>query len=112
MIKPFKFFHNPIAYTTFGNIPIHSGEIYFIMNKEEYASVIRPERIVPKYKIVKRRVSKKSEDVFKPDYDKFFYYKTRESAEFHKDRLIHWDEHVVGGEIFHNNADTTLTFRR
>ncbi len=92
-MKPFKFLTNPIAYGTFGNLPIYAGEVFYTMNKEEIMSVSG--EVLPKYIIVHRYVSKKFEDRFKPDYDKLFYFKTRESAEFYQQRLKHWDEHIA-----------------
>ena len=108
-MKPFKFFHNPITYTTFGNIPIFAGEFFYTMNKEEIESISG--RILPKHIIVKRYVAKKFEEKFKPDHNVLFYFKTRESAEFYKGRLTHWDEHVVG-EVFNEQSDIRITFER
>lgn len=108
-MKPFKFLTNPIAYSTFGNIPIYTGEVFYTMNKQVITSISG--EILPKYIIIHRYVSKKFENGFRPDYDKLYYFKTRESAEFYKRRLIHWDEHVVG-EVFNEQSDIRITFER
>ena len=91
-MRKFKFFDNVLAYSTFGNIPIYAGEVFYTMNKEEIVSVSG--RVLPKHIIVHRYVSKKFEDKFKPDYNVLYYFKTRESAEFCKERLTHWEEHI------------------
>ena len=91
-MKSFKFFNNVLAYSTFGNIPIYAGEIFYTMNKEEMVAVLG--EILPKHIIIHRYVSKKFEHKFKPDYNVLYYFKTRESAEFYKERLTHWDEYV------------------
>jgi hypothetical protein len=108
MIKEFKFLRNPLLVTVDGK-SIYPNILFYSMNKED---IILPRKITPKYTIVTRCIHPIYKDVFKPDYDTLLYFSTKESAEFHKSRLIHWDEHVVGGETFHNNSDLTLTFRR
>ena len=112
-MRPFKFFHNPIAKAYDGGY-IYAGEHFYSMNKEEFIGVTG--RPIEKYTILRRMVLKKYEDVFKPDYNTLIYFRTKESAEFHKGRLIHWDEHVVGsreiGEEFHRQAEHTITFNR
>jgi hypothetical protein len=90
-MKPFKFLTNPIAYTI-NKEPIYAGEVFFTMNKEEIVAISGA--ILPKYIIIHRYVSKTHQYKFNPDYDKLLYFKTRESAEFYKERLIHWDEHI------------------
>ena len=107
MIRPFKFLKNPLLITVDGK-SIYTGMYFYSMNKKD---IILPRKITPKYTIVTRYIHQIYKDVFKPDYDTLLYFSTKESAEFYKSRLVHWDEHVVG-EIFHTNADLTLTFRR
>jgi hypothetical protein len=108
MIRPFKFLKNPLLITVDGK-SIYPNILFYSMNKQD---IILPNKITPKYTIVIRCIDPIYEDVFKPDYDTLLYFSTRESAEFYKSRLIHWDEHVVGGEVFHEQSDLTLTFRR
>jgi hypothetical protein len=79
------------------------------MNKKEFPSVSGG--VVQKYTIVTRCVHPIHKDKFKPDHDMLLYFSTKESAEFYKSRLIHWDEHVVGGEVFHHTSDITISFR-
>lgn len=107
-MKTFKFLTNPLLVTIDGK-EIYPSTYFYSMNKQD---IILPEKTTPKYTIVTRCVHPIYKDVFKPDYDTLLYFSTKESAEFYKSRLIHWDEHVLGGEVFHNNADITLTFRR
>ncbi len=90
-MKSFTFLRHALAHTPTKE-PIFAGEVFYTMNKEEIVSVSGT--ILPKYIIIRRYVSKKFEYKFKPDYDKLLYFKTRESAEFYKERLIHWDEHI------------------
>lgn len=111
-MKTFKFLRCPLLRTHDGK-DIYSGTYFYSMNKQD---IILPNKITPKYTIVTRCIHPIFEDKFKPDYDTLLYFSTKESAEFHKSRLIHWDEHVVRsretGEEFHRQADITLTFRR
>jgi hypothetical protein len=107
-MKTFKFLTNPLLVTIDGK-EIYTGTYFYSMNKQD---IILPNKITPKYTIVIRCIHPIYKDVFKPDYDTLLYFSTKESAEFYKSRLIHWDEHVLGGEVFHKNADITLTFRR
>ena len=107
-MKTFKFLTNPLLVTIDGK-EIYPSTYFYSMNKQD---IILPNKITPKYTIVIRCIHPIYKDVFKPDYDTLLYFSTKESAEFYKSRLIHWDEHVSGGEVFHNNADITLTFRR
>ena len=90
-MKPFTFFRCILAHTV-NKEPIFAEQEFFTMNKEEILSVSG--KVLPKYIIVKRYVPKKFEYKFKPDYEKLLYFKTRESAEFYKERLKHWDEHI------------------
>lgn len=108
-VRPFKFLNNPIAYSYTKN-PIFAGEIFYSMNKEVITSI--GGRIIPKYSIVMRTVPYRYEFKYKPDYNTLFYFNTREEAEFIKERLIHWDEHVKGGEIFNEQSDMTITYNR
>lgn len=112
-MKPFKFLRSPIATACDGGY-IYAGEHFYTMNKEEFIGVTG--RPIEKYTIVTRTVLKKYEDVFKPDYNTLLYFRTKESAEFHKSRLIHWDEHVVRsreiGEEFHRIAELSITYNR
>lgn len=112
-MKPFKFLEYVLAYSH-NDEPIYAGEIFYTMNKEEFQSVV-PGRIIPKYTIVRRCVHPKYKDRFKPDYKTLLYFKTEESAEFYKGRLIHWGEHVVRsreiGKEFHRQADHIITYQ-
>jgi hypothetical protein len=92
-VKPFKFFKSPIVISTYGKEPIFADEEFYTMNKEEILSISG--RVLPKYIIVKRHVSKKYQDKFRPDHEVLDYFKTREEAEFIRARLIHFDEYVV-----------------
>ena len=92
-MRPFKFLKCPIATACDGGY-IYAGQTFFTMNKEEFLGVSG--RIIPKYTIVRRYVGKKYITTFKPDYNTLLYFRTMGSAEFHRDRLIHWDEHVDG----------------
>ena len=111
-MKPFKFLRNPLLRTHDGK-DIYTGVYFYSMNRED---IILPNKITPKYTIVQRCIHPIYKDKFKPDYKTLLYFSTRESAEFHKTRLIHWDEHVVRsreiGEEFHRQAEHTITFNR
>lgn len=113
MMKPFKFLRNPLLITV-DKVPIYSAEYFYSMNKEDIINYtfMGERKVTPKYTITTRCIHPIYENKFKPDYDVLLYFKTKESAEFYKSRLLHWDEHVVGEEVFHEQSDLTLTFRR
>lgn len=110
-MTPFKFLRNPIIKAHDGG-NIYAGETFFTMNKEEYESV-RPGRIIAKYTIVRRYVPKKYQDVFKPDYNALWYFRSKQNAEYLR-TLWENDDRIqeADGEIFHRQSDITLTFSR
>ena len=116
-MRPFKFLRSPIATACDGGY-IYAEKYFYTMNKVELTHTHQDGRIsiTPKYSIVTRFLPKIYENKFKPDYSRLLYFRTKESAEFHKGRLIHWDEHVVRsreiGEEFHRQAEHTITFQR
>ena len=78
-LSQFKFFSSHIAIAHDGGY-IYAGEEFYTMNKEEIESISG--RILPKYIIVKRFVSKQYKDQFKPDYDKLWYFNNISNAEY------------------------------
>lgn len=99
MKTPFKFFRQPILRTHNGTY-VYAEEYFYSMNKEDTSYKARGGKIkvTPKYTIVQRFLPKIYQDKFKPDYDKLLYFKTMAAAEFYKDRLIHWDTHIMNRE--------------
>ena len=109
-MRPFKFLRNPIAIAHDGG-DIYAGEVFYTMNKEDMES-IKPGRIIPKYTIVRRMVGKKYEDVFKPDYNSLWYFRSESNAEYLKDIWEWQDNQTNGGEIFNHQADIRIRFNR
>lgn len=109
-MKPFKFLRSPIINAHDGGY-IYAGEYFYSMNKEEMESVIRPGEMIPKYTIVRRRVDPIYKDVFKPDYDKLWYFKSERNADYLK-RI--WENQDIqrGGELFHQQAEIMITISR
>lgn len=106
-MKPFKFLRNPIAKAHDGG-DIYAGEVFYTMNKEDFPS-IKPGRIIPKYTIVRRMVSKKFQEIFIPDYEVLWYFRSRENAEYLK-RIWEREDRTNGGDVFFNQSDIIVTF--
>jgi len=106
-MKPFKFFVDPLLYSHEGR-PIFVGEMFYSVNKEDMPSLAKPGKIIPKYTIVQRCVHPIYKDVFKPDHDTLWYFKSKSNAEW---LIEHW-KRQDDGILFHNNADIILTFTR
>jgi hypothetical protein len=90
-MKDFKFLKNPLIHTHDG-AQIYAGDVFYSMNKEDMESVLRPGTIIPKYTIVRRRVDPKFKDVFKPDHEALWYFRSKDSAEWLKEVWIRQDE--------------------
>ncbi len=88
-MREFKFFSNHIAIAHDGGY-IFAGEHFYTMNKEEILSVSG--EIIPKYIIVKRIISKKFKDKFKPDYKKLWYFRSQSNAEYLKSLWLKQDK--------------------
>lgn len=87
-MRPFIFLKFAIANAHDGGT-IHCGEEFYTMNKEEFPSISG--RPIPKYTIVRRIVSKQFQQVFKPDYDKLWYFRSKQNAEYLRDIWIRQD---------------------
>ena len=87
-MKPFKFLNCPIATSHDGGY-IYAGEVFYTMNKEEFPSITG--RPIPKYTIVRRMVTKNFEEIFKPDYNKLWYFRSESNAEYLKD-IWEWQD--------------------
>ena len=109
-MKPFKFLRTPIIKAHDGGY-IYVGEYFYSMNKEEMESVTRPGEMIPKYTIVTRCVHPIYKDVFKPDYDKLWYFRSEQNAEYLK-RIWENEDMVRGGELIHEQAEIRITFSR
>ena len=75
------------------------------MNKEDIVSF--KGNIVKKYTICTRQIQPKHKDIFKPDHDLLWYFKSKSNAEWLIDIWKRDD-----GILFYNTADITLTFTR
>ena len=106
-MKTFKFLRSPIATAHDGGF-IYAEEYFYTMNKEEFLSVTG--RPIPKYTIVRRTVSKKYEQVFKPDYNTLWYFRSELNANYLKRIWERQDNQTDGGELMHNEADIIITF--
>jgi hypothetical protein len=104
-MKPFKFLTNPLLYTHDGH-SVFVGDIFYSVNKEDIISF--KGNVVPKYTISTRQIQLKHKDIFKPDHDLLWYFKSRSNAEWLIDIWKKQDD----GILFYNTADITLTFRR
>jgi hypothetical protein len=92
-MKDFKFLKNPLIHTHDGE-QIYAGDVFYSMNKEDMESVLRPGTFIPKYTIVRRRVDPKYKDVFKPDHEVLWYFRSKNNAEWLKEVWIRQDERV------------------
>ena len=92
-MKPFKFLNCPIAIAHDGG-NIFAGEVFYTMNKEEFPSISG--RPIPKYTIVRRTVTKKFEEVFTPDYNRLWYFRSEQNAEYLKEIWIRQDKQNSG----------------
>lgn len=108
-MKLFKFLNSPIAIAHDGG-QIYAGDVFYTMNKQEIPS-IKPNQIIPKYTIVRRFVSKQYEDVFKPDYETLWYFRSRQNAEYLKTIWITQDLPPYP-HTFLEQADLILRFTR
>lgn len=81
---PFKFFQKKPLIEAHDGGYIYPDEVFYIMNKEDMESKTG-KRLIPKYTIVRRIVRKEYEDMYKPDYDRKWYFKSRENAEYLRD---------------------------
>ncbi len=87
-LKPFKFLSNHIAIAHDGGY-IFAGEVFYTMNKEEIVGISG--EIIPKYIIIHRYVSRKYMNMFKPDYDKLWYFRSKNNAEYLKTLWLNQD---------------------
>ena len=78
-MNEFKFFARHIAIAHDGGY-IFAGEHFYTMNKEELPLITG--EIAPKYHIKPRWVHPKYKKQFKPDYDKFWYFRSESDAVF------------------------------
>ena len=86
-MKQFKFLGKPPIAKTNNGESIYVEEYFYTMNKEEMIHAhnkIGKISVTPKYTIVQRFIPKKYEDVFKPNYNLLWYFKTKEEAEHHR----------------------------
>jgi hypothetical protein len=79
----FKFLRHPIA-ISLGTSYIYSGEVFYVMNKEDIVSSKIYPRVIPKYTIAGRKVSVKSMNSFTPNYQLYWYFNDKSDAEFLK----------------------------
>lgn len=90
-MKEFKFLNNPIITAHDGGY-INIGEIFYTMNKEKLFYTVRGKvKFTPKYTIVRRCIHPDYKDVFKPDYDKLWYFRSKQNAEYLRDIWIKQD---------------------
>jgi hypothetical protein len=79
--------------------PIFAGELFYAVPKLDLD--LLDGGVIKKYKITMRFVHKKNRDLFKPDHEKLWYFKTKETAEYYvniwerQDRYEDWFEKVT-----------------
>jgi hypothetical protein len=105
MVRPFKFFRNPLLISHDGH-EINVGEYFYSVNKEDIVSF--KGNIVKKYTIVTRCIHPIYKDKFKPDHDLLWYFKSKSNAEWLIDIWKRQDDMIN----YYNNADIIITFRR
>jgi len=84
MIRPFKFLLSPLLYSHEGT-PIFANDVFYSVNKEDIVSF--KGNIVKKYSIVMRQIQPIHEDIFKPDHDVLWYFRSKSNAEW---MVEHW----------------------
>jgi hypothetical protein len=85
MIKPFKFLQCHLLMYSHEHKPIYAGEIFYAVPKLDL-DLLNGGKL-EKYKITMRFVHKQNKDIYKPDHEKLWYFKTKETAEFY---VGHW----------------------
>lgn len=100
-MKPFKFLRSPL-FTAHDGGDVYPGEYFFSMNKEEMESATRPGEMIPKYTIVQRCIHPKYKNVFKPDYDKLWYFRSESNANYLKD-IWERQDNQTNGEKYSTN---------
>lgn len=92
-MSPFKFLMSPLMYSH-EHKPIFAGEIFYAVPKTDI-ELLNGKTLV-KYKITMRFVHKKNREVYKPDNERFWYFKHKQNAEWlidiwkGQDRLDEW----------------------
>jgi len=79
MIRPFKFLESPLLYSHEGT-PIFVGDIFYSVNKKDIVSF--KGNICKKYSIVTRQIQSIHKDIFKPDHDVLWYFRSKSNAEW------------------------------
>jgi hypothetical protein len=111
-MKPFKFLSkNPLIRAHDGGY-IYAGDVFYSMNKDIMESVIRPGEYIPKYTIVRRCVNPMYSNLFKPDYDVLWYFKSKQNAEYLRTLWMNEDRINEIGETFHRQAEVYITLNR
>ena len=77
-MKTFKFLESPLLYSHEGT-PIFAGDVFYSVNKEDIFSF--KGNIVKKYSIVMRQIQPIHKDIFKPDHDVLWYFRSKTNAE-------------------------------
>lgn len=89
MIKPFKFFRRPMVYSH-DHKPIYAGEMFYAVPKLDL-DLLNGLKL-EKYKITMRFVHNKNRDLFVPDHERLWYFKTEEIAELYVDKWKRYDD--------------------
>lgn len=90
----FKFLRPPIIIAHDGGY-IYPEQYFYTMNKEDITYIMgHKTKITSKYTIVQRFLPKIYEEQFKPDYDKLWYFRSKQNAEYLKGIWIRQDEFI------------------
>lgn len=111
MVTPFKFLNPPLLRSHDGH-EIYAGEWFFSVNKNDMESVTNPGTFIPKYTIVRRRVDPIYKNVFKPDHETLWYFKSESNAEWLINIWKRQDERLGGGESIYFLSNTITTLNR
>ena len=85
-MRPFRFFNKVLVKSQGGN-DIFYDETFYTVNKIPLAR-LRGDGFIPKYSIVRRKVSLQFRNKFIPDHDVLWYFKDKISA-------MYWIQHQM-----------------
>ena len=108
-MKSFKFLTPAPLVHSHDGYPIYAGDLFYSVAKENITLTYLNgrEKVIQKYGIATRWISKVDKNRFRPNHELFWYFKSKSNAEW---LIEHWKRD--DGIAFHGQADITLTFRR
>jgi hypothetical protein len=97
----FKFLSAHIAIAHDGGY-ILADTVFYTMNKVDIVRSFENglRHTTPKYTIIGRRIPSKLKDIFKPDYDTLWYFRSKQNAKYLKNIWIQEDKNHLAHEGF------------